>query len=335
VKILVAGGAGFIGSHACDRLLALGHTVHALDNLSLGRIENIAHLLKVGPVGNLANIDHSRFRFIEADLLNFDSLRALFEAERYDAVFHLAANSDVRRSAVETNLDLRQTFLTTYNILECMRLAGTREILFASSSTVYGSREGALSEDAGPLRPVSLYGAAKLASEAYLSAFASLYGIRAWIFRLPNVVGARMTHGVIRDFIHRLREDPARLIVLGDGNQSKPYVLVDEVLDAMLLAWERSRERVNGFNIGVESATPVRTIAETVIAEMELENVAIEYTGGPAGWPGDVPRFRYDLARIHALGWRARRTSDEAVRLAARAHLAFITARAGSKEGSA
>lgn len=308
MKILVTGGAGFIGSHLCDRLLARGDEVHALDNLSLGRRENLAH-----------NLDHRAFRFIEADLLEVEPLRALFEAERYDAVFHLAANSDIQRSARETDLDLRLTFLTTHNVAECARLGGVREILFASSSTIYGLHDGPLSEQTGPLFPVSLYGAAKLAAEGFLSAYASMFDLSVWIFRLPNVVGARMTHGCVYDFIHHLREDPSQLVILGDGSQCKPYVHVEDVLDAMLLAWEHSRERINCFNIGTDSTTSVREIARIVIEEMGLCDVRLKYMGGESGWPGDVPRFQYDAGKIYALGWKARRTSDEAVRTAVRA----------------
>ena len=321
MKVLVTGGAGFIGSHACDRLLARGDQVHALDNLRLGRMANVAHLL-----------ENPRFRFLEADLLDLERLRALFAAERYDAVLHLAANSDIQRSTAETDLDLRLNCVTTHNVLECARLAGTREILFASSSTVYGAHVRPLAEDTGPLLPVSLYGAGKLAAEAFLSAFAALFDLSVWIFRLPNVVGSRMTHGAVHDFIHRLREEPARLVVLGDGRQRKPYVLVDEVLDAVFLAWERSRERVNCFNLGVNTTSSVQRLAEIVIEEMGLANVAIEYTGGAGGWPGDVPRFQYNLRKIHALGWQAQLTSDEAVRFAARRQIDWTAALTSSTQ---
>ncbi|KPL08793.1 epimerase [candidate division BRC1 bacterium SM23_51] len=308
MKILVTGGAGFIGSHLCDRLLARGDEVHALDNLSLGRRENVAH-----------NLDHRAFRFIEADLLEIEPLRALFEAERYDAVFHLAANSDIERSARETDLDLRLTFLTTCNVAECARRFGVGEVLFASSSTVYGPHDRPLSERTGPFLPASLYGAAKLAAEGFLSAYASMFDLSVWILRLPNVVGERMTHGCVYDFINRLHEDPSRLVILGDGGQRKPYVHVEDVLDAVLLAWECSRDRINCFNIGTDSATSVSDIARIVIEEMGLRDVCLEYTGGEGGWPGDVPRFQYDSSKIHALGWRARHISDEAIRAAVRA----------------
>jgi len=307
MKILVTGGAGFIGSHLCDHLLAWGDEVHALDNLSCGRKENIAH-----------NLGHRAFRFIQADLLDLEPLQRLFGAERYDTVFHLAGNSDIRRGYRETALDLRQTFLTTYNVAECARRYGMREILFASSSTVYGAHDKPLSESTGPLHPISFYGAAKLASEGFLTAYASLFDMTVWMFRLPNVVGARLTHGCVYDFVERLRKDPTQLLILGDGNQRKPYAHVKDVIDAMMLAWEHARDRVNCFAIGPEGTTSVREIARIVIEEIGLRNVRIEYTGEARGWPGDIPSFQYDARKIRALGWKPRHSSDQAIREAVR-----------------
>jgi len=307
MKILITGGAGFIGSHLCDHLLAWGDQVHALDNLSRGRLENVAH-----------NLDNRQFRFIQADLLEFEPLQRLFEAERYDAVFHLAGNSDIQRSVRETDLDLRQTFLTTYNVAECARRSNVREILFTSSSTVYGPHDKPLSEATGPLHPISLYGAAKLASEGFLAAYASLFDMSVWIFRLPNVVGERLTHGCVYDFVERLHKDLTQLLVLGDGKQEKPYADVKDVIDAILLAWKCSRDHVNCFNIAASGTTSVREIARIVIEEMGLRNVRIEYTGEERGWPGDVPHFQYDSYKIRALGWEPRHSSEQAIRQAVR-----------------
>ncbi|MBM3336033.1 SDR family NAD(P)-dependent oxidoreductase [Candidatus Sumerlaeota bacterium] len=307
MKVLVTGGAGFIGSHLCDRLLALGHEVHALDDLSLGRTENIAH-----------NLGNPQFRFIRADLLDMQTLEALFASENYQAVFHLAANSDIQRSAQQPDLDLRLTFLTTCNVAECARRFGAREIIFTSSSTIYGAHAEALSEATGPLQPTSFYGAAKLASEAFLCAYASLYDMAAWILRLPNVVGERMTHGCIHDFVKRLEQDPQRLLILGDGSQRKPYLDVHDIIAAMLLAWTRSREKVNCFNIGSDETTSVAEIVPLVIEEMGLRDVSVEYTGEKRGWPGDVARFEYDSSKIRALGWKPQRSPEQAMRAAVR-----------------
>jgi UDP-glucose 4-epimerase len=233
----------------------------------------------------------------------------------------MAANSDIQRSAQETDRDLHLTFLTTYNVAECARRSGTREIVFPSSSTVYGALEQPLAEETGPLLPVSLYGAAKLAAEGFLASYASMFDRAVWIVRLPNVVGPRLTHGCIHDFMRRLRDDPTRLVVLGDGRQRKPYAHVDDVIDALLLVRERARERVSLFNLAAEGNTSVREIAAIVIEEMGLRDVAIEFTGGESGWPGDVARFEYDTRRIERLGWKARHDSTEAVRLAVRAEV--------------
>ena len=310
MKVLVTGGAGFIGSHVCDHLLAWGDHVHALDNLSLGRMENVAH-----------NMDNREFRFIQADLLDMDALHRLFAAERYEAVFHLAANSDIQRSAKETDLDLKQTFLTTCNVVECARRSGVRDILFASSSTIFGVHAKPISETTAPLTPVSLYGAAKLAAEGYLTAYASLFGLSVWIFRLPNVVGSRLTHGCVYDFVGRLRRDPTQLLILGDGTQQKPYAHVRDVIDAVMLAWEHALDRVNVFNISADGVTTVGDIARIVIEEMGLRNVRVEFTGEERGWPGDVPQFQYDSRKIRALGWEPRRNSDDAIREAVRSLL--------------
>jgi UDP-glucose 4-epimerase len=305
MKILTAGGAGFIGSHLNDALLAGGADVVCVDNLSLGGGEAIRHCH-----GN------PKFEFCELDICDAEKLDAVFRRHAFDRVYHLAANSDIRKGGEDPNTDLRNTFLTTVSLLDAMRAHGVKELLFASSSAVYGDKREALREDAGDLRPVSYYGAAKLASEAFISAYAAMNGPAANIVRFPNVVGPRLTHGAIFDFVAKLKRNPGELEILGDGNQEKPYVYVSDLIDAMLLM--RYDRGVNICNVGVDSATTVRRIADIVCEEMGLENVRYGFTGGSVGWPGDVPRFRYDLSKIHALGWRAKYGSDEAVRLAAR-----------------
>lgn len=307
MRVLVTGGAGFIGSHLVDSLLAQNNEVIALDNLYLGKRSNIAH-----------NIGNPCFKFIKKDLLDMAGLKKIFELGKFDAVFHLAANSDIQKGAAETGLDLKLNFLTTYNVLECMRLCGTKQIIFASTSAIYGESESLLDEDHGPLLPISFYGASKLAAEAYVSSFSHNYGIQAWICRFPNVVGERSTHGVIFDFLKKLGKDRKRLEVLGDGKQCKPYLYVKDLVEAILFVWERSKGSLNYYNIGTEDAATVSEIAKIVIEESGLNGVKIEYTGGDRGWKGDVPRFKYSLEKIGRLGWRAPHTSTEAVRLAVR-----------------
>jgi len=310
MKLLVTGGAGFIGSHLCDALVGEGHDVVCVDDLSLGLRANIEHL-----AGN------DQFRFEEVDILKREQFRPVVAQGGFDAVFHLAANSDIPRGLTEPDIDLQKTFLTTIEVLNAIREAAISRLIFASTSAIYGELDQALNEDTGPLWPISLYGAAKLGSEAFISAFSACFSIQAHIFRFPNVVGERATHGAMFDFITKLRANPRELVVLGDGSQVKPYVYVKDLVAGILFGWKHGHDRLNCFNLGVDSATSAIQIAEIVRGEMGLPDAVIRYTGGDRGWVGDVPRFRYDLTKIHALGWRAANTSDEAIRVAVRAEL--------------
>ena len=301
MNILLTGGAGFIGSHLCDRLLGSGHKVVALDDLSLGVVENIAHLR-----------DNPKFVFIEGDASVAALVTTVVADHKIDCVFHLAANSDIARSTADPAVDLSKTFLTTFAVLEAMRLNGVKKIVFASTSAVYGDAPGFLKEDHGPLMPISHYGAAKLASEGFLTSYGENYGIQCWITRFPNVVGPRATHGAIYDFVHKLKKTPNRLDVLGDGSQVKPYIYVFDLVDAIMLAFEKSDEKVNVFNVGPETRTTVARIAELVV-EASGRAAEIVYGGGTRGWVGDVPRFDYNTNKIRALGWAPSMTSDEAV----------------------
>lgn len=305
--ILVTGGAGFIGSHLCDRFLAQETCVTAVDDLSLGRLEHLAPAR-----------ENSRFSFIRGDILEPGFLDPIFREGKFDTVFHLAANSDIQLGGRETDRDLNLTFLTTFRVLDAMRKFNVRDLVFASSSAIYGEVEEEIGEDHGPLRPVSFYGAAKNAAESYISAFAHQFGMRSWIFRFPNVVGDRLTHGVVHDFIKQLQSDPTQLTILGGGEQLKPFLHVNDLIDAMLLAQKRLLEPVNCLNVGPETRTTVRQIAEIVVEEMGLDDVPFHFTGGTGGWKGDIPRYQYDLTRIKSLGWRPRHTSDQAIRLAVR-----------------
>ena len=303
MNILITGGAGFIGSHLCDALMSEKHNLTVIDNLVLGREENIAHLQ-----------NHSNFCFVKEDLLNLTVLDKLFADNKFDAVFHMAANSDIQKGGEDPVVDYELTFVTTFNVLQCMRKHNVKQLVFASTSAIYGETSNLLTEDYGPLLPVSNYGAGKLACEAFISAFCANYNIQAWIARFPNVVGERLTHGVIYDFIRKLKKNPNRLDVLGNGEQYKPYVYVKDLVAGILFMWENSSEKMNIYNLGVDSRTKVKEIAQMVIDAMKL-NADIAYTGGDRGWMGDVPEFRYDLTKIHNLGWKAERTSNEAVRL--------------------
>ena len=304
MTILVTGGAGFIGSHLDDALIARGHQLTIVDNLVLGRKENIEHL-----IGN------PNFRFIEADLLDMPKMREIFTEGKFDMVFHLAANSDIQKGGKDPMVDYNLTFNTTFNVLQLLKEFEIKKFFFASTSAIYGESYDVLNEDYGPLKPVSNYGAGKLASEAFISAFSSTYGIQTWITRFPNVVGERFTHGVIYDFIKKLRNNPEELEVLGNGEKCKTYVYLKDLVEAILYVIDHASEKYNVYMIGSDSRTKVKEIAAMVIEEMEL-NAKIRYTGGDRGWVGDVPEFRYDLTKINKLGWTAPHNSNESVRIA-------------------
>lgn len=303
-RILVTGGAGFIGSHLCDALLARGYRVVAVDDLSLGRRENVAHLLA-----------HPAFTLDVADVCDDARMDAIFRDGRFTHVFHLAANSDIARSTANPDADYQRTFLTTYRILNQMRRSGVTRMVFTSTPAVYGEIHAAVPEHYGPLVPISHYGAAKLASEAFIASFVANYGIQAWVLRIQNTVGERATHGVLVDFLRKLHTNPAVLEVLGNGEQTKPYIYVRDLVDAMLFVWERAHDPINLYHLGTETRTTVKDIVAMVASALGL-TPEVRYAGGNRGWVGDQPEYAYDLTKLHRLGWRAPRTSDEAVRLA-------------------
>ena len=304
MKILVTGGAGFIGSHLCDILIADGHNVTVVDNLVLGKVENIEHL-----------INNPNFRFFKEDLNNGHAMDMIFMDGEFDMVYHLAANSDIQKGGKDPMVDYQLTFNTTFNVLQMMKKYEVKKFFFASTSAIYGETYDVLNEDYGPLKPVSNYGAGKLASEAFISAFASTYHIQTWITRFPNVVGERFTHGVIYDFIHKLQKNPNELEVLGNGEQCKPYVYVKDLVAGIQFVINNSNESYNVYMLGSDTRTKVKEIAAMVIEEMGL-NASIRYTGGDRGWVGDVPEFRYDLTKVNNLGWKASYDSNGAVRKA-------------------
>jgi UDP-glucose 4-epimerase len=303
----ITGAAGFIGSQLADALLAAGERVSGVDDLSLGRREHLA-----------AASASPKFRFTEGDCSQAEVATAtLRDVAQWggppDMVWHMAANSDIAAGVHDAAIDFNRTLQTTFATLQAMRACGVGKVAFASTSAVYGERDDLLTEDSGPLLPISNYGATKLASEALLSAAAESFVERLWIFRFPNVVGPRATHGAIFDFVARLRQDPSTLRVLGDGTQTKPYLHVAELIEAMRFIVGRADGRRNVFNIGPEGAgANVAFMAERTVARV-APGAAIAYAGGDRGWVGDVPRFRYSVERLSKLGWRPKLTSEQAV----------------------
>ncbi|MCI6408499.1 MAG: NAD-dependent epimerase/dehydratase family protein [Lachnospiraceae bacterium] len=307
MNILVAGGAGFIGSHLCDALLSKNNTVIVADKLIMGS-KNIEHLSQ-----------NTNFKFYEMELANQDNVDKLFKDNKIDIVYHRAANSDIQKSANDTSIDFNDTLLTTRVLLESMRKNNVKNIFFASTSAVYGEMPDiVLNEETGGLKPVSYYGGAKLASEALISSYVSMCDMNAVIFRFPNVIGPRLTHGVVYDFVKKLRNNPKELEILGDGTQCKPYIYVTDLVNAIVKLTEQFEPGVDVFNISVLSeGTSVTHIAEIVVDVLGLSDVEFKYTGGDRGWKGDVPRFKYDISKVLATGWKPEYTSDEAVRKAA------------------
>lgn len=307
MRYFITGGAGFIGSNMADRLLQdETNEVTVFDNFCSGQMCHIEHHLK-----------NKKFKLIEGDLLNLSELREAVKG--HDFVFHFAANPDIAKSMIETDLDLRLGIVATYNVVEAMRINGVKKIAYSSGSGVYGDVGlTETPEDFGPLLPISMYGASKLGAEGVISAFCNMFDIQAWIFRFANVVGKRQTHGVGFDFVRKLKSNPKRLQILGDGTQSKSYIHVSDVIEAMLFVIKNSSQTTNIFNVATDNYITVNEIVEIVTTAMGLENVKFEYTGGKRGWKGDVPIVRFNLEKIYKLGWKATHNSGEAVRLSIR-----------------
>ena len=300
-KALITGGGGFIGSHLADRLLSGGWDVTAVDRVDVKKC------------GTLGHINDKSFRFVRCDINDTKELTEI--SKGIDHVFHLAANSDIRSGGQDPSVDLSSTFMTTRSVLDAMTANGITKLFFSSTSAVYGDKQDtALNEETGDLRPISYYGAYKLASEAVINAYSYMKGIDALIFRFPNVVGPRLTHGVIFDFINKLKADPARLEILGDGKQRKQYIYVTDLVDAVSMLSQDMPNGVTLFNVSTESFTTVNEIADIVCSGMRLRNVRYDYTGGPSGWKGDVPSFEYDISKIKRTGWKYRYNSTDAVR---------------------
>jgi UDP-glucose 4-epimerase len=310
MTVLVAGGAGFIGSHVVDRLLrTTDATVRVFDNFSSGREWRLE-----------PHLASQRLSLLRGDLKD---LGALTEATHgVQRVYHFASNPDIAKAMLDPSVDFWEGTYLTQNLLEAIRTAGCEMLLYASGSGVYGdSGQRAVTEDYAPLLPISPYGASKLACEAMIHAYGHMFGLHARIFRFANVVGPRQSHGVAFDFIRHLREDPSALHILGDGTQSKSYIHVDDIVTGIQYFADRDREPYSYYNLATDDYLTVSEIADLVVDTMKLKGVNYHYSGGSRGWKGDVPVVRFDLAKAHGAGWRATRSSADAMRAAVRSML--------------
>jgi len=306
-RILITGGAGFIGSHLADMLMMRGFNVIVVDDLSSGSLKNIERWL-----------ESPNFTFIRADILKTRDLTKVVEG--CENVFHLAANPEVRVGTTHPEVHYQQNIQANFNLLEAIRKVGDiKLLLFTSSSTVYGEASKIpTNEDYAPLKPISLYGASKLSCEALITGYAYTYGFKAIIHRLANIVGPRSKHGVVYDFVQKLRKNATELEVLGNGTQTKSYLFIDDCIEAMHLGLEKAEGQVETFNVGSDDQIDVRTIANIVTEEMGLENVRLSFTGGVdggRGWIGDVKNMFLDVSKLKSRGWNPRHNSEQSIRL--------------------
>lgn len=292
-RVLVTGGAGFVGSHLADRLV-LQNDVTVVDDLSNGDEEWVPR----------------EAEFVEGDLTDPYTVAGVL-TDGFDVVFHLAASKQVNTDTPRVQFEENNAM--TYNVLERMHEVGVTNLVFTSSSTVYGEAPRPTPEDFAPLEPISPYAASKLGEEGLLSTYVHTHGLTGWIFRFANVVGPRLRNAVIPDFIEKLTENPDELRILGDGRQEKSFMHVEECIDAMLYVVETVDSGLNTYNLGTRTTTAVDRVADIVAAELDVDPKFV-HTGRDRGWDGDVPRMRLSIEKLSALGWTPSQTSDEAVR---------------------
>ena len=310
-NILITGGAGFIGIHLTHRLIPRGHKVTILDNLSVGKIENIKQWS-----------NNPNFTFVKGDLKNPKDIAKAIQLSQ--TVFHLAANPEVQVGETDPKVHFQENLEATFNLLETMRKSKTaKTIVFTSTSTIYGEATTLPTpENYGPLTPISTYGASKLGCEALITSYAHTFNLRALILRLANIVGPKANHGVIPDFIRKLQTNPNRLEILGDGNQKKSYLYIDDCIDAILHATKtflKTNRKVDIYNIGSSDQITVKNIAKIIIEEMNIRNVKFSFTGGVdggRGWKGDIKTMHLSTEKLAKTGWKPKNTSEQAIRQA-------------------
>lgn len=301
MRFVVTGGSGFIGSNIVKWLLGKEHEVDVYGSKSYESSFRLKHVL-----------DKKNYKIV-----NLDDLETLKEnLKNIDVVIHFAGSANTSIGLQKTDVDLKKGIIYTYNVLETMKTNGIKKIIFPSGPAVYGyPKKIPTREDTGMLFPVSLYGAAKLACEGMISAYCHLFGIQSWIFRLGNVVGPGMTSGVIFDFINKLKQNPNELSILGDGQQKKDVIFIDDCIDGIFFAFQNSNDVLNVFNLSSGTTISVNDIAKIIQNKMKIKNCKFTYTGGEVGWLGDVPVVHYDTTKIRKLGWKPKYGSDEAVRI--------------------
>ena len=294
MRVVITGGAGFVGSHLAEALVRKREAI-VFDNFSSGKREFL---------------DAMDAKIVQGDIRKFEEVKKA--CKEVDAVYHFAADPDVRKSYDEPLENFRIDVLGTLNVLEACRLNNVKQIIFASSSVVYGNA-GIPTPENAPIAPISNYGAAKAASEYYVSTYSQLYGIKAIVLRYANIIGPRLTHGVIHDFYEKLEKNPKELEILGDGNQEKSYLHVNDAVEATLFAVQKTKNNFQVFNVGSEEKITVKKIAHLIVSTLGLENVQYKYTGGKIGWPGDVPIMLLSIEKLKGLGWKSRFTVQKSI----------------------
>ena len=304
MRIMLTGGAGFIGSNVAKCLFSLGHEIVCVDKLLHGswRIQSL-----IGQTG---------FTLYAIDLCNETELSNVFSKEPIDYVMHLAANSDIQISSKNPNNEYYNTYLTTKSILENMKKYGVKRLFYASTSAVYGDYGNQVIDENYVLCPISYYGAAKMGAEGLIHAYSYMNNFSSLIYRFSNIVGPSMTHGVIYDFFNKLKNNRRVLEILGDGKQTKPYLYIDDLVSGIVLGMALQANGVHIFNIGSDSSTSVIHIADMLVRQLHLCDVTYCYTGGERGWRGDIPVYHLNNAKLTAMGWCAKYNSDQAVQVA-------------------
>ncbi len=313
MKVFIAGGAGFIGSHIAHHYSHDPHCESLLiyDNFTSGKTWHISDIA-----------DNPKVTVVKSDIKDLDRLTLAMAGS--NVVFHFASNPDIAKAMTQPDIDFWEGTYLTQNILEAMRINKVKEIIYASGSGIYGETGfQEVKENHAPLLPISTYGASKLAGEALICSYCHMFDMTGKAFRFANVVGPRQTHGVAFDFIKKLREHPEKLHILGDGTQSKSYIYIEDIINAILIAKDYSQEQFDYFNVATGDYITVQEIAEIVIEQMGLQksNVLMEFTGGDRGWKGDVPIVRFNTSKILSTGWEPQHTSRQAIKLSIEAML--------------